>query len=299
MNYTRTSTITRQHGLLAGEWRAPVNFAAGRRGSIHDDERARELGFEGGPVSGLIHNEQFPPLALAAFGQRWFERGSYSFYYRTPTLDREPVRAFMRDPDERADNVQVEAWSENEAGARVAEGNIGVGEVAEPSALRRRLENRQAQGELRILKDAKPGQSLGEEVRHFPLEGQLARRGTMTEPLEWYFGESPWGGPIASSLALYRMMRAPLDSTGAQGVQIDGGIEVRFVDGPVFVDTDYVLTASTLAVGQSPKTEYLWFESSLRDAESDRVVAEKLMMCRWMKNSAPLCRDEFVGGRMD
>lgn len=109
--YEQVSTITRANGVPSGEVRRPTTIAADRRGGIHDDQTTQTLGFKGGLVSGLIHHEQFPPLALAAFGPRWFERGCYSFYYRTPTLHLEPVRALMRDPGDQQDNVQVVAWS--------------------------------------------------------------------------------------------------------------------------------------------------------------------------------------------
>ena len=294
--YEDVSTIVRADGVLSGEPRVPINIAAHRKGGIHDDETAKALGFEGGLVSGLIRNEQFPPLALAAFGPRWFERGFYSFYYRTPTLHLEPVRAFMRDPGERTDDIQVEAWSETEDGRCVADGTIGIGEVAEPTPLRRRLEESPPSGELHILRAAKAGQSLGEVVRRFPLappeggrDGQLIRRDTITEPVAWYFGPSPWGGPIAGSYGLYRLMRPSLAPIGIDaGTTLDGGIEVRFVDGPVFLDREYVLSGRVVAVGQSRKTEDLWMESSLRDPESGGVVAELLLMARWMKSSSPL-----------
>lgn len=293
--YEQVSTIERADGILRGELRAPVNFAAMVKGGIHDDDQARRLGFGGGLVSGLIHNEQFMPLALNVFGPQWFERGSYSFYYPTPTLHLEPVQAFLRHPGDRTEDVQVDAWSVTEDGRRVAEGTVAMGNPGEPSALRRRLQRPSAPGDLRILANVRPGMSLGERPRRFPFvplsgrEGQLARRDTTTEPLDWYFGPSPWGPPIAGSFALYRLLRPSLAAAGVDAATtLDGGIEVRFINGPAFLDTDYILSGRILHAGQSPRTEYLWFESSLRDPARDLVVAEMLMMARWMKNSSPL-----------
>jgi len=80
-------------------------------------------------------------------------------------------------------------------------------------------------------------------------------------------------------------------------VTLDGGIEVRFVNGPVFIDRDYLLSGRVLRTGESPKTEDLWFESSLRDPHSGDVVAEMLMMARWMKNSSPLWADQVPSAR--
>jgi len=297
--YAQVSTLVSEHGLLAGERRSPTNFAAWRTGGIHDDKAARTIGFKGGLVSGLIHNEQFMPLALQAFGPRWFERGCYSFFYRTPTYDLESVQAFMCDPGGQTDNVQVDAWSETEDRQKVAEGTISMGQVSELTALRRRFEERPASGELRIFRDVQPGQSLGEVVRRFPLqvppggEGQISRRENTTEPLEWYFGDSPWGRPIANSMGIARLMRPSLAGTGAaHGLGLDGGIEVRFVNGPIFLDKDYILTGRILGTSQSPKTENVWWESSLRDPETDTVVAQMFMMSCAFKRSSPLYADQ-------
>jgi hypothetical protein len=286
------------NGVLGGELRAPVNYAAGRSGSIHSDAAAQAIGFKGGLVSGLVHNDAFMPLALRAFGPPFFERGCYSFFYRTPTFDLEPVRAFLQDPGERTQDVQVRAWSETEDGRRVAEGTVSIGDLSEPTELRRRFAQRPASGELRILRDVRAGQALPEEARRFPLvppsngEGQLQRRDIITEPLEWYFGPSPWGGPIASSLALARLLRPSLRGVHPGGtLGVDGGIEVRFVDGPVFVDTDYVVSGQVLGVSESPKTENLWWESALREAASGRVVARMLMLSRIFKHGSPLYTD--------
>jgi hypothetical protein len=285
--YERVSDIAETNGVLSGEPRLADNFARWRKGSIHDDAKAAELGFARGPVSGLIHNEQFPRLALHAFGPEWFERGGYSFYYRHPAYDGDVVQAFMRVPDAITD-TQVEAWSELSDGTRVAEGTVSMGDPPAPSALRQRLARQPHGGEVRILARARPGVELPEVTRRFSAADQRARRTTMTEPLDWYFGPSPWGGPIASSLAFYRLMRAPLEQHAEPGVQIDGAIEVRVLRGPVFVDRDYLLTSRILSVGATPRTEYLWFESELRDpAHGREIVATKLMMCRWMK-SGPL-----------
>ena len=66
---------------------------------------------------------------------------------------------------------------------------------------------------------------------------------------------------------------------------------MRYLDGPVFVERDYRASGKVLAVGETPKTEYFWYESTLADPESGREVAEMVMMLRFMKLSSPLWRD--------
>ena len=45
-----------------------------------------------------------------------------------------------------------------------------------------------------------------------------------------------------------------------------------------------------LAVGQSPKTEYAWFEVTAAD-DGGTPVARLMMQLRWMKGSSPLYAD--------
>ena len=67
-----------------------------------------------------------------------------------------------------------------------------------------------------------------------------------------------------------------------------GAIELQYLDGPIFLDHDYLADARIMALGESPKTEVAWYESTLRDARDDRVVARLLMMTRILKGSSPL-----------
>jgi hypothetical protein len=45
-----------------------------------------------------------------------------------------------------------------------------------------------------------------------------------------------------------------------------------------------------VALGQSPKTEFMWFETALDEAAGKRI-AEMRMLLRFMKASSPLYQD--------
>ena len=64
-----------------------------------------------------------------------------------------------------------------------------------------------------------------------------------------------------------------------------GAIEVSHVNGPVLLDRSYDVTAEVFAVGESPKTEFLWFDS---EAVSDTgaVAARMRMMLRYVKGTS-------------
>jgi hypothetical protein len=283
--------ITVRDGVIAGPIRQSVNASRDSTGSIHDDATATKLGFRGGTVAGSIHLNLFPPLLLKAFGPRWFERGTLSMYFLNATTDREPVRAFLKEPLEGATDVQVDAWIERDDGMRVGEGSASAGEPAEPTALQRRPLDRFDAGELRILKDVKPGDSLGEVGVIMSPEGQERILANITERLSWYEGESPWGGAIVPPngmvVMLYQQSVATLRGKVGSAVGLFGAIELRNVNGPVHVDTPYTVTGTVLAVGQSPKSEYMWFETGMDDRDGARI-AEMRMMLRWMKASSPL-----------
>jgi hypothetical protein len=281
--------IEARGGLLVGPLRRSVNNASAVAGSIHDDATATRLGFRGGTVAGSIHMELFPPLLVRAFGARWFERGTLSLYFVNATTDREAVRAFVLEPPAAARDAQVEVWIEREDGLRVAEGTASVGEPKEKTALAARDVTRFAEGEYRILAGVRPGASLGEHRARITRAEQDTRREITTDPLDWYFGESPWGGsvltPTTAVQLLYRQPAAVLGTGAGRVVGLFGAIELRHVNGPLRVDREYRITGEVIALGQSPRTEYAWFESAADDERGARI-AEMRMLLRYMKRSS-------------
>jgi hypothetical protein len=291
--------VSSENDVLASPVRWPRNLSADNAGSIHDDKTAAALGFRGGTVAGSIHMDQFPPLLIEAFGPLWFQTGSLSLYFRNATTDSEPVRAFVQrppagatDPAGAAD-VQVRAWATTSNDVAVCEGTASIGHPAEPSALRGRDLRPVDPSELRMLRQLKPGQSLGEISTTASGERMQAsiRQGVMTEPLDWYTGPSPWGAPIASPSAIVdllfgRLLAGTREKMGPH-VGLFGAIEIRFHHGPVLIDHSYTVTGEVVAVSQTPKTEVLWFDSRARDADGV-VIADMRMMSRQMKQSSPL-----------
>ena len=276
--------------VLAGPVRNPRNLSAGVVGSIHDDATATALGFRGGTVAGSIHMDQFPPLALRAFGNGWFADGSLSLYFRYATTDGEPVGAFVEAPP-RSRDVQSRAWATTTDDVLVAEGTAGSGNPAEPSALRSRDMRPVDPAQLRILAGLQPGAVLGDLMVEPDGERQLGRisQDAMTEPLDWYTGPSPWGGPIAAPSTvvdlLYRRLLEGVRSSMGDHVGLFGAIEIRFRSGPVFLDSRYRVTGEVVALSQTPKTEVLWFDSRALDADGT-LVAEMRMMLRQLKQSS-------------
>ena len=288
---TSTDEIVEQGGMLTGPYRAPRNLAHSVKGSIHDDATASKLGFRGGTVAGSIHMEQFPPILLRAFGERWFETGSLSCYFRNATMGGERVRALAQMPPPGATSAQVNVWMERDDGMKVMDGTASVGEPAEPSLLRRKLAEPREPGEMRILEKLNAGQHLDAVPTRVDLGNREvgARIDALTEPLDWYTRASPWGGPVLNpGLLVHAMVPVQTRMRTGKAVGLYGAIEVRHVRGPAFHDRDYVVDGDVLALGVTPKTEYVWFETMLREREDGDAVASMIMMLRFMKGSSPL-----------
>ena len=290
------SEIELRDQVLVGPLRRSVNSARNVRGSIHDDSTATRLGFRGGTVAGSIHLELFPPLLFRAFGERWFERGTLSIYFLNATTDREAVRAFVRQPPTAAADAQVEVWIEREDGMRVAEGTASVGAPDEPTALMRLPLDRFDPGQMRILRALKVGDQFEESDVILTPAAMAERMQEITEALEWYTGPSPWGGAIATPATMVQLLYAsPIASLRGKlgaAVGLFGAIEIRNLHGPVLVDHRYHVTGKIVSLGQSPKTEYLWFETALDDFDRTRI-AEMRMLLRFMKASSPLYQDSL------
>jgi hypothetical protein len=282
-----TDANIEQNGVLIGPYRRPVNLAQNQRGSIHDDATATRLGFRGGTVAGSIHMEQFPPILLRAFGQRWFETGSLSCYFRNATLHGEAVRPLVQLPSATEDH-QVNVWMERDDGLQVLEGTASIGDPTEPSMLRRKLAERREEGEQRILEQLAAGQRLDAVPTRVDVSAQRARLEAITEPLDWYTASSPWGRPILNpGLVVHAMVAIQQRMPARRAVGLYGAIEVRHLAGPVFADRDYEVEGIVLEVGVTPKTEYVWFETLMREPAGP-PVASMIMMLRFMKASSDL-----------
>jgi hypothetical protein len=297
MSKSEAGRITTVDGYLRGPVRAPVNLftGGGRAGSrdlnIHEDETAQRLGFRGGTIPGSIHMDQFAPLLVEAFGSGWFETGSLSLNFKNATIDREEVVAMVAVPAGGSD-VQVAARMERPDGTLVATGTASFGEPDEPALLHAIDLRPSDPSGLRILSGVEPGVTRLSHTARVD-SAAVARRieaGGLLDTLPWYTGPSPWGGPIANPSAVVQLLRNRGGEFGphvAKAVGLFGAIEIRHHAGPVFLDRDYQVEGEVVAVGASPKTEFVWYDTRALDSGGE-VVASMRMQLRWMTASSPL-----------
>lgn len=285
-------SFSESSGVLTGPERAPRNSASHLgAGSIHDDATAQKLGFRGGTVAGSLHMEQFPPLLVEVFGTDWLSRGGLSLYFKYATTDGEPVRASAHRPAS-TDAHRTDVWMDDAQGNRVCDGTATLGGPDPQSAVRQRIASMPAARDLRILANVQPG-SLGAAMPIRIAEADLQRRlAVVTEPLPAYSDASLYGHRIATPALQVQVLRPSeakiLPRNSDFGVGLFGAIELQLLNGPVFVDYDYETHARILAVGETPKTEYLYYEAFLHDPSNGDEVLSMIMMLRFMKASSKL-----------
>ena len=278
-------------GVLTGPMRTPRNSAKHLgKGSIHDDATAQKLGFRGGTVAGSLHMEQFPPLLIEAFGDDWLKSGGMSLYFKYATTDNEPVQAHVQRKQDN-DN-QIRLWMDDASGNRVADGTANIGGTDRHSTVHERIATMPAPDDIRILADVTPG-DVGERTpTRIDTEALNNRLAVITEPLPAYTDASLYGQLIATPALQVQVLRPAeptiLPRNPSFGVGLFGAIELQLHAGPVLVEHDYETQARVLAVGETPKTEYLYYEARLFEPDSETPVLSMIMMLRFMKASSNL-----------
>ncbi len=75
----------------------------------------------------------------------------------------------------------------------------------------------------------------------------------------------------------------------ADAVGLFGAIEIAERHGPFLLDRTYQFESTVLSVGQSPKTEFLWYETIA--AQDGIEIASMRMQLRFMKASSDLYQE--------
>jgi hypothetical protein len=263
---------------VTGPLRSPAQMLAeqltGGHASVHDADAAASMGLAGAPIEGPTHFSQFDPLAVAVWGQAWFERGCISSHFRTMVVEGEQVVASLTTTG--PTSARIEAHKAD--GTPVLEGSASIGPDHPQSALEARKAAQGAPGDLFIVDQLEVGMhrdsgvtSMNQADRNgdgypFSLAEKLEK---ITEPHPWYTAaggkDSPWGRAIvpiemisvlANKVGVGWPIREP-----ALGLFLD--LEIRLLDGPVFVDEEYAVSREIVGLSQSRKTESYWTLTTL------------------------------------
>jgi hypothetical protein len=272
--------------------------AYGGHASIHDSGTADQLGLAGAPIEAPTHFSQFDPLAALVWGQTWFEHGCISGHFTTMVVEGEEVQASLAIGE--GGSGRINAVKPD--GAVVLSGTASIGPDHPETELEARRARQRPPSELFIIDQLEIGmrrESGDVAVDHatgngplypFSLDEKLAR---ITEPHPWYTAEgaqrSPWGRAVLpmemiSVLAHKVGVGWPLRSP-ALGLFLD--LEVRLLDGPVFVGQPYRVESEIVGLGESRRTESYWTRTTLTDVESESPTAVVLLHSGMFKESYP------------
>lgn len=287
-----TEITTTSEDVLTGPFRTPAQMLAdqeyGGHASVHDDAEAAKLGLAGAPIEGPTHFSQFDALAVQHWGQEWFEHGCVSSHFLNMVVEGEEVQASLAPTDDGIATI----GAVKRDGTPVLSGTATLGTA--PTELdERRKRGLNDPGDLYIVDQLEIGMTsdpvrvtMGFDSNNgnlypFTLRQKLAK---ITEQSSWYRsadedGDSPWGIPIVptemlSVLAHQAGAHFPVRGP-AVGLFID--LEVRFVDGPVFVDQAYEVVHTLVGIGQSRAVESYWTESTVTHADSGVHAATVLL----------------------
>jgi hypothetical protein len=286
---------------VTGPLRAPAQMLADQEvdghASVHDGDTAANLGLAGAPIEGPTHFSQFDPMAVALWGQAWFERGCISCHFRTMVVEGEQVQASMTTLG--PTSARIEAHKAD--GTPVLTGTASIGPEHPETELDARRAAQGDPGELFIVDQLHVGMARDEgdvvSMNHtdgngsgypFSLEEKLAK---ITEPHPWYTAAgseaSPWGRAVVPM-----EMISVLANKSGRGFPVRGpalglflDLEIRLVNGPVFVERDYRIKREIVGLSQSRRTESYWTRTTLTDASNDKVAAVVLLHSGVFKES--------------
>lgn len=106
-----------------------LNTSSDSRGSIHDDEKAREMGYRGGLVPGVTVLAYMTRLMCESFGPDWATNGSFHGLLRRPVYEADVVTVTGTVTSRAADGLTVHLEVHD------PDGNVcAVGEARTPLA---------------------------------------------------------------------------------------------------------------------------------------------------------------------
>ncbi len=289
--------------IIKGPLRKPAQMLADQsydgHASLHDDSQAEKLGIKAGPIEGPTHFSQFSPYLVDLFGKAWFERGCFSAHFQNMVFEGEEVRVFV----EPKSDAYAYCRAEKADGTPVLEAGASLGPDHGETLLEARMAKLRPAGELVILSDMsvgmagpdnetvrmEPDQHMG-NLYPFTLNEKLA---VITEPMDWYSdaGTSPWGRAIIPT----EMVSVLGNYTGGQAgwqvkrpsIGLFADLQIKMVDGPLFVGETYRLKREIVALSQSRRVENYWVLTQFFDEDGSKLRAEMLLNHGVLKASYP------------
>jgi hypothetical protein len=128
-------------------------------------------------------------------------------------------------------------------------------------------------------------QNMG-DMYPFSLEQKLQK---ITENHAYYGADNPWGKAVMplemiSVLTQYTSGQSGYRTKGP-AVGLFAGQEIKMINGPLFVDHEYLLEREIIALSESRRTESNWIMTRVFDAQTKVLVAEVVLNSATLKDS--------------
>jgi hypothetical protein len=259
-----------------GAWRKLENISADRKGSIHDDEPARKLGFQGAFVPGSTVGTAAMPAVVALLGRRWFEGGWCNFKFVTPVYTSDDVREEAElMPDGRV-NIRVVTSD----GRLCCSGQAGLGfDVPWDTSGDGK---RGAEGVLRAVEI---GTRFDDAEMVVTAESSANMMRAAGDTTSWYGAGSPWGRPLAPTETMHNLA---LQVTRSRHQEISGvknpGMWAEHwlaANRPLFQEQPYLFREFIADKGISGRTVFITYEYEV--IEAHEVVAIGRHRVKWLR----------------
>ena len=254
-----------------GAWRPLGNTSAAAADSIHDDDKARELGFRGALVPGSVVASAAIPLIYLRFGSDWMRGGWFSFAFATPVYTAEPVQAHG---SEGKGGFELQVATRDSR--LCCSGQAGLG-FLQPWRTER-------SPDPEVFPELQVGFAFPDAdivITREEVEPMLDAAG---DDSTWYRGESPWGGPVAPPeqllpIALQTMRGTRLPLPGKQGPGIWARHHLSICQ-PLRYDEAYRFSQWLVDKGRSGRTLFVEYEFAVRGTAG--LVARGGHRGKWM-----------------
>lgn len=264
-------------------WLRSRNLSADAKGSIHDDERARSLGFKAALIGGSVHSAFVTKAAVECFGQAWYERGFMKQAYIAPLYETDEFRIVMTPlPPLDCDEELRELAFETKAGLRTTAGFFGILKAgADPIVPWEREDAPE--------RDSQVAQATPDERSTFTQAVEVAesasRRMLSGDTSRWYTDQSPWGGAIVPSF-MYMLIgsgsqrRERASDAGQQAGM--NSVWQLVQSGPMLAGAPHTITRRTVEAGEGGRTSFRTNELTIA-TQDGRTVARARQKVRWFR----------------
>lgn len=269
-----------------GEWRKLGNLSADREGSIHDDNTARSMGFQGGFVPGSTVGTSAIPAIIDRYGKEWFTGGWYTFKFVTPVYVHEDVREASL-PVEGSGDITIGVVTREDRTCML--GRAGLGEDLGPTgAWDPALDGVRGAG------DCFPRLTIGEhgssEVFTPVIDEIVPLLDSAGDTNGWFRTASPFGAALIAPEYLMRLaLQLSRESLSlAEGVRNPGmwAEHSLVMAQPIFLGDTFRMTSRLADKGRSSRTLFVEYEFEVFDANNERRAVGRQKV-KWFAADAP------------